>query len=64
MSFNVTFLYTNVPIKDSLVISINEFIEIADLHKKTKFPPYVETIELLLARTWSRFNGKFITQWP
>ena len=61
VSFDVTSLYTNVPIKDTLVI-IKQFLENnAGLrHKKTKIAPdsLLETIEFLRTITWLRFNEK------
>ena len=64
VSFDVTSLYTNVPIKDTLVIIKDLLEKDADLQKKTKIPPdsLLEIIEFLLTRTWFKFNEKFLTQ--
>ena len=64
VSFDVTSLYTNVPIRDTLTI-IKELLENdADLHSKTKIPPkdVLEIVEFLLTTTWFLYNGIFFKQ--
>ena len=57
-------IYTNVPIKDTLVIIKDLLENDADLHKKTKIPPdsLLDIIEFLLTKTWFKYNDKFLTQ--
>ena len=63
-SFDVTSLYTNVPIKDTLVIIKDLLENDANLHKKTKIPhdSLLDIIEFLLTKTWFKYNDKFLTQ--
>ena len=64
VSFDVTSLYTNVPIKDTLAIIRDLLGNDKDLDKKTKIPlkTLLEITELLLTRTWFTFNGKIYSQ--
>ena len=64
VSFDVTSLYTNVPIKDTLEIIKGLLENDADLQAKTPIPPteLLEIVEFLLTKTWFKFNGKFLTQ--
>ena len=64
ISFDVTSLYTNVPIKDSLKIISDLLRKDKDLSKKTPIPvdKLIELIEFDLTTTWFKFNGKFVSQ--
>ena len=64
VSFDVTSLYTNVPIKDTLEIIKNLLENDADLQLKTKIPStnLLNIAEFLLTKTWFLFNGEFYSQ--
>ena len=64
VSFDVTSLYTNVPIKDTLVIIRDLLENDENLNEKTKIPPsnLLEIIEFLLTKTWFIFDGKYYSQ--
>ncbi|XP_057298092.1 uncharacterized protein LOC130629018 [Hydractinia symbiolongicarpus] len=64
VSFDVTSLYTNVPIKDTLNI-IKDLIENnAAFGEKTKIPvpDFLRLVELVLTKTWYLFKKNFYTQ--
>ena len=64
VSFDVTSLYTNVPIKETLVIIKTLMENDADLQNKTNFPPkdLFDITEFLLTKTWFLFYGTFFKQ--
>ena len=64
VSFDVTSLYTNVPIKDTLIIVKDLLVNDPDLQTKTNIPAedLLEITELLLTKTCFQFNGKFLKQ--
>ena len=64
VSFDVTSLYTNVPVKDSLTIIRSLLEKDKELCNKTPIPvdKLMELIEFDLTTTWFKFNGDFITQ--
>ena len=64
VSFDVTALYTNVPIKDTLLIIKDLLENDSNLHTKTKLPltELLEITEFLLTKTWFLFNGRFLRQ--
>ncbi|XP_057298389.1 uncharacterized protein LOC130629264 [Hydractinia symbiolongicarpus] len=61
VSFDVTSLYTSVPIKDTLNIIIENDVAFGE---KTKIPvpDFLRLVELLLTKTWYLFNKNFYTQ--
>ncbi|XP_057308994.1 uncharacterized protein LOC130647229 [Hydractinia symbiolongicarpus] len=62
ISFDVTPLYTNVPIKDTLNI-IKDLIENdAAFGEKIPVPDFLCLVELVLTKTWYLFNKNFYTQ--
>ena len=64
ISLVVTSLYTNVPIKDTLIIVKDLLVNDPDLQTKTNIPAedLLEITELLLTKTCFQFNGKFLKQ--
>ena len=64
VSFDVTSLYTNVPINDTLTIIKEHLDNDGDLQTKTKIPKeeLLEIIRFLLTETWFKFNNNFYTQ--
>ena len=64
VSFDVTSLYTNVPIKDTLIIVKDLLFNDPDLQTKTNIPAedLLEITDLLLTKTCLQFNGKFLKQ--
>ena len=65
VSFDVTSLYTNVPIKDTLIIVKDLLVNDRDLQTKTNnitAENLLEITELLLTKTCFQFNGKFLKQ--
>ena len=64
ISFDVTSLYTNVPIKDTINI-IKDLIEHdQEFSNKTKIPTseFLDLVTLVLTKTWFLFNGKYLSQ--
>ena len=63
-TFDVTSLYTNVPIKETLVIIKTLMENDADLQNKTNIPPkdLLDITEFLLTKTWFLFDGTFFKQ--
>ena len=63
-SFDVTSLYTNVPINDTLVIIKDLLVNDDCLQERTKIPPLelLEIIKILLTETCFLFNGEFYKQ--
>ena len=64
VSFDVTSLYTNVPIKDTLNIIKDLLLNDENLHNKTSIPPdeFLEITEFVLTKTWFIFNNDILTQ--
>ena len=64
VSFDVTSLYTNVPIKETLLIIKSLLENDADLQAKTKIPfkDLLNITEFLLTKTWFKYNGEFYKQ--
>ena len=64
VSFDVTSLYTNVPIKDTLLIIKGLLENDADLQAKTKIPSkdILNITEFLLTRTWYKYKEKYFQQ--
>jgi len=64
VSFDVTSLYTNVPIKDTLLILKDLLNNDQDLKCRTNITPEVvlDITEFLLTKTWFKFNNKFLSQ--
>ena len=64
VSFDVTSLYTNVPVKETLVIIKTLMENDADLQNKTNIPPkdLLDITEFLLTKTWFLFDGTFFKQ--
>ena len=64
VSFDVTSLYTNVPIKETLNIIKDLLEEDRNLKEKTKIPSkeLLEIVEFLLIKTWFLYNGEFYKQ--
>lgn len=64
VSFDVTSLYTNVPIKDTLLILKDLLNNDQDLKSRTNIPPedVLEITEFLLTKTWFKFNNNFLSQ--
>ena len=64
VSFDVTSLYTNVPIRDTLTVIEDLLNKDSKYEQKTKIPraDLLELIEFLLTKTWFIFNGECFTQ--
>ena len=64
VSFDVTSLYTNVPIKDTLLMIKGLLENDADLQAKTKIPSkdILNITEFLLIRTWYKYKEKYFQQ--
>ena len=64
VSFDVTSLYTNIPITDTLNI-IKDYVSIDDqFTRKTATPQgkFLDLVNLALANTWSTSNSQFKQQ--
>ena len=62
--FDVTFLYTNIPIIDMLNI-IKDYVHSDDqFARKTAIPQdkFLDLVNLVLATTWYTFNSQFYQQ--
>lgn len=64
VSFDVTSLYTNVPISDTLNIINNLINADQQFSTKTKIPPvdFMQLVESVLTKTWFSYNNKIYTQ--
>ena len=62
VSFDVTFLYKNIPIIDTLNI-IKDYVNNDDqFTKKTAIPQAIHLVHLVLTTTWYTFNSQFYQQ--
>ena len=64
VSFDVTSLYTNVPITATLEIIKDSLLNDHNLKAKTDIPidDFSDIVNFLLTKTWFQYNGKFYKQ--
>ncbi|XP_057290570.1 uncharacterized protein LOC130613216 [Hydractinia symbiolongicarpus] len=64
VSFDVTSLYTNVPIKDTLYIIMELLLNDDEYENKTCIPidKLMSLVQIVLTKTWYLFDGNFFTQ--
>ena len=64
ISFDVTSIYTSVPINNTLIIIKDLLKNDPDFNKKTSIPieEFLKLVTLVLTKTWYLFDGKFFTQ--
>ena len=64
VSYDVTFLYTNIPITDTLNIVKDYATSDGQFTSKTTIPQdkFLDLVNLVLTTTWYTFNSKFYQQ--